>query len=87
MEEIASHHQLGHRLAHARPDFELFKYLWDKRLIEDAHYKNLMGAKGLSAYSTPPTSPNSPIAPISYDSVYTVTHNGRARGQGGRGRR
>ena len=87
MEEIASHHQLGHRLAHARPDFELFKYLWDKKIIGDAHYKNLMGAKGLSAYSTPPTSPNSSTASPTSDAVYTVTHDGRRRGQRGRERR
>ena len=87
MNEIALHHRLGHKLAHAQPDFELFKYLWDKKLIDDAHYKSLMGAKGLSAYSTPPTSPSSPSASSSFGTVYTVTHDSRARGQGGRARR
>lgn len=44
MEHIAIHHQqLGCRLATARPDFELFSYLWRKRLISDADYRDLKG--------------------------------------------
>lgn len=43
MRHVQLHHQLGHRLAIARPDFELFKYLYDKHLIDDATYKDLKG--------------------------------------------
>lgn len=43
MSHIRLHHHLGHRLAIARPDFELFKYLYENHLIEDATYKDLKG--------------------------------------------
>ena len=43
MQHVRLHHQLGHRLAIARPDFELFKYLYDNRLISDADYKDFKG--------------------------------------------
>lgn len=43
MEHVTVHHKLGDRLAHARPDFGMFKYLWDKKLISSAEYKDLQG--------------------------------------------
>ncbi len=43
MQHVAFHHQLGCRLAHARPDFALKTYLWIHRLISDATYKDIMG--------------------------------------------
>lgn len=82
MTEIAQHHAYGCRLAHARPDFDLFKYLWGKRLIDDAHYKDLMGAKRLPVHSTPPTSSQRPTTSISSD-VFTVNNDNRRRNRGG----
>ncbi|KAL8817755.1 MAG: hypothetical protein Q9191_008083 [Dirinaria sp. TL-2023a] len=43
MKHVQIHHQLGHRLAIARPDFELFEYLYTNHLIPVATYKDLKG--------------------------------------------
>lgn len=83
MEHVQLHYQLGHRVAHARPDFELYTYLWRCRLVDNVLYKSLVGGSnsrtsGASAYPTPPTSPNSSTS-ASSDSVYTVTNDSRRR--------
>lgn len=75
MQHIALHHQLGHRLAHARPSFQLYQYLWSKRLISTADLKDLKGnsgsrARAMSAYPSPPGSPNEPV---------TLTNTNRSR--------
>lgn len=62
MQHVASHHQLGHRLASARPSFQLYEYLWNNRLISSAVYKDLRGnsqnrARAAAAYPSPPASP------------------------------
>lgn len=36
-----SHFGQGERLKTARPDFELYTYMWKRRLISDATYKSL----------------------------------------------
>ena len=83
MEHIAYvHHQHGHRLAHARPDFQLYKYLWDQRLISDADYRDLKGnnevrSRAAQAYPSPPVSP-------SEASAITITHRPGTRGRHGR---
>ena len=46
MGHVAYHHQLGCRLAHARPDFALNRYLWRNFLINDATYRDMMGNNG-----------------------------------------
>lgn len=84
MEHIALHYQLGHRLAHARPDFELYRYLWSNRILDNASYKALVGenssrSSAASAYPTPPTSPNSTNPQASSNNAYTVTHDPRRR--------
>ena len=43
MQHVALHHVLSHKLAHARPDFKLFEYLWSNKLISNAVYKDLKG--------------------------------------------
>ena len=68
MHHVSVHHHLGHRLAHARPDFDLFRYLWRKELISDADYRELRGnindppvvndrTIAEQAYPSPPGSP------------------------------
>lgn len=84
MEHIALHSQLGHRIAHARPDFELHRYLWKNRVVDNALYKSLVGdgnsrTSTASAYPSPPTSPNSSTLSASSDIVYTVTNDSRRR--------
>ena len=68
MRHVCLHHCLGHRLAHARPDFALFKYLFDNRLISDGDYRDLKGnSRGRSqrvGYLSPPISPDSPEVPV-----------------------
>ena len=89
MRHVCLHHCLGHRLAHARPDFEIFKYLFDNRLISDAEYRDLKGnsqnRSQRAAYPTPPTSPDTPVGPPPAIPVYTETNRGR-RGDRSRGR-
>lgn len=88
MLHVAFHHQLGHRLATARPDFELFTYLWNHRLIDDANYRDLKGnyedrSRRVLAYPFPP------VTPLNHQSMaYTEAHRSRhhrERGAGGRG--
>lgn len=87
MWHIAFHHQLGHRLATARPDFELFRYLWNHRLIDDAEYRDLKGnnedrSRRVLAY------PSLPATPLNQQSrAFTETagrDRHRERGPGGR---
>ena len=54
LQHVACHHQLGHRLAHARPDFAMHKYLWQNRLISTAVYKGLMPYDGGSLENVTP---------------------------------
>lgn len=80
MQHIALHHRLGHRLASARPSFQLYEYLWRKKLISTADYKDLKGksqnraaAAAAAAYPSPPASPNEGSG------AYTETNNNRSR--------
>ncbi|OCK85771.1 hypothetical protein K432DRAFT_3274 [Lepidopterella palustris CBS 459.81] len=63
MDHVAYHHLLGQTLKTSRPDFHLFQYLWQKRLIDDADLKELKGGNH-----------NLTRAPLPY-----VTTNGRGR--------
>ena len=82
MEHISCHHRLGSRLADARPDFELYNYLWNKHLLSDADYRDLKGnqagrSQAAQAYPSPPESPE--------ERVYTDTYSS-SRARRGRGR-
>ena len=44
-EHIALHHQLGHSLAHARVDLNLYQYLWRENLVSTADL--VSGSRGL----------------------------------------
>ena len=46
MEHIRVHHLLGHRLEDARPDLELFGYLYQHKLIDDSTYNEIMASSG-----------------------------------------
>ena len=83
MQHVRLHHCLGHRLGHARPDFVLFKYLFDNRLISDGEYRTLKGSShnraqraAAAPYPTPPTSPDSPVAQMPPGPVYAETNSG-----------
>lgn len=43
MNHVAEHHRIGHTLAHARPDFALYEYLWRKRAITTQEYRDIRG--------------------------------------------
>lgn len=81
MMHVAFHHKLGHRLATARPDFELYTYLWNHRLIGDADYRDLKGnyedrSRRVQAH------PSLPDTPLNQQSIaFTETER---RGRGGR---
>lgn len=84
MEHVALHYQLGHRLAHARPDFEFYRYLWSNRLLDNETFKALVGDSAgrtsKSAYPTPPTSPaSSSTSAACSASLYVVTNDPRRR--------
>jgi len=94
MQHVHFHHQLGHRLAVARPDFELFKYMYDNYLIDDATYKDLKGSskdrnaeycelKGFTPSLPQPSTITPPISP--QRSAVTETYSpSRERRQGHR---
>ncbi|OAL54586.1 hypothetical protein IQ07DRAFT_501161, partial [Pyrenochaeta sp. DS3sAY3a] len=42
-EHVTTHYLLGHTLRTSRPDFRLFRHLWQKRLIDDQDLKELRG--------------------------------------------
>ncbi|KAL8774375.1 MAG: hypothetical protein Q9209_001126 [Squamulea sp. 1 TL-2023] len=63
MNHVFLHHRLGHSLACAQPDFQLYTYLWNHRVITDAEYRDIKGnsedrSRHVNAYPTPPVSPN-----------------------------
>ena len=89
MQHVSLHHCLGHGLRHARPDFALFKYLYNHRLISDAEYRDLKGnsrdrtqrAAAAASYPTPPTSPDSAVPQAPPGPVYTETEYSGRRGR------
>lgn len=86
LDHIASmHHGIGHRLAAARPDIDLIKYLWDKGLIrkEIYNYLNPPVAPDYSSQSGPTNQSGS----INMDFAYTMKSSSRARDRGGRSSR
>ncbi|KAL9123259.1 MAG: hypothetical protein Q9187_000167 [Circinaria calcarea] len=89
MDHVALHHQLGAKLAHARPDFELFRYLWNRKLIDPAEYKSLLGHGHRGEDSRSCDSP--PLSPVddhqSTAVTYTNTNDERRRRRDRRPRR
>ena len=67
MKHVGLHHHAGHTLAHARIDFTLVEYLWEKGLMDVVDYRELKAKAAL----TPPASPDSPNA-VSQDAAFTV---------------
>lgn len=43
MRHLAGHMRNGQTFATSRPDFHLFKYLWQQRVLNDVDYQELMG--------------------------------------------
>ena len=80
MEHVELHHRLGHKLAHARLDLDLYRYLYQKRVITDLAFRDLTiglpyGSGAAGAYPSPPTSPAESTA-------YTLPHDSRRRHEG-----
>ncbi len=63
MRHVAWHHHSGHSLSHARPDFGLFRYLWEEHIIGDIEYRELGNLRQIPPRSPQniPTPPDSPI--------------------------
>ena len=67
MAHVAIHYhcQPRCRLAHARPDFKMFEYLWNKHLIPVEVYKDLLGQSNSRASQAYLSSPS--VVTITYD--------------------
>lgn len=86
MEHVFLHHRLGHSLSHARPDFQLYTYLWNNHVISDAEYRDIKGnsedrSRRVSAYPTPPVSPNERSVAVVH-TAYSSSRHERRRGSG-----
>ena len=57
------HHMNGHRMATARPDFELARYLWGAKIIDDVTFRDWTGKQ---RSDSPPSSPDRDVRTISY---------------------
>ena len=72
-----AHHVHGSRLATARPDFELARYLWGAHVIDDALYRHWSATQ---SNNSPPSSPESPNpGPISYYAESSRVRRGNRR--------
>ena len=61
MRHVARHHQIGHSLAHGRPDFVLYRYLWQIGVIDTSAYREIVGtaadaSRSISGQASPPIS-------------------------------
>lgn len=91
MDHVASHHGIGHSLSHARPDFALYEYLWQKKLIENHEYNHIKSdsedrSRMVHGNPSPPLSEKGPASQDPSESrPYTLT-NERRRGERRHGR-
>ncbi|KKY22465.1 hypothetical protein UCDDS831_g03630 [Diplodia seriata] len=67
MSHLAAHVRMGATLATSRPDFKLFRYLWQKRIIDDAEYKELNSHNSLSVSRSEPGGPTHTTEGPRYD--------------------
>ena len=54
MSHLKEHHELGHRLAHARIDFSLVEYLWQNEVLTLAQYRDLKPSRNTQDFPSPP---------------------------------
>lgn len=89
MKHVFLHHRLGHSLSCARPDFQLYTYLWNHHVITDADYRDIKGnsedrSRHVKAYPTPPVSPNErsvAVAQTEYSNSRRACRRGSGRGR------
>lgn len=86
MNHVFLHHRLGHSLSCARPDFQLYTYLWNKHVITDAVYRDIKGnsedrSRHVQGYPTPPVSPNDRSIAVA-QTAYSNSRHERRRGPG-----
>ena len=74
MSHVAVHHELSHTLAHARPNFPLYRYLWENGLMSDVDYRQLRGNR-----DDPPVAQDKTDSERAYPSPPQSPHTGRAR--------
>ena len=96
MRHVEQHHQIGHTLAHARPDFQLFDYLWENHLIDEIDYREIKGntrdqSRVTHGNPSPPTSdsagspPSTPVPESRPVAVLNEPRDNRGRRSRGRG--
>lgn len=54
MAHVIMHYRVGHRLAHARIDWRLVEYLWEKSLLTRAQYRELKPMMNAQDVPSPP---------------------------------
>ena len=87
MDHVARHHEIGHSLSHARPDFRLFDYLWENHLIDEEDYREIKGNIPDRSRMTGPTPPMSdasnspPPTPVNPEGSAVTILNERRRGR------
>lgn len=82
MDHVSLHHRHGHALACARPDFQLYTYLWNNRVINDAEYRDIKGnsedrSRHVAAYPRPPESPNERSTAVVHTAFSSSRHECR----------
>lgn len=60
MVHVAWHHHAGYKLSHARPDFPLFRYLYEEGIIGSVDYRELGNLGRACSQQNIPTPPDSP---------------------------
>lgn len=63
MNHVFLHHRLGHSLSCARPDFDLYTYLWNNHVLSDADFRDIRGnsvdrSRHVRAFPVLPFPPN-----------------------------
>ena len=76
------HHWIGHSLSHARPDFQLFDYLWETHLIDEIMYREIKGntpdqSRLTHGNPSPPTSDRSDSPPATPPGAVAVLNESR----------
>ncbi len=84
MNHISLHHRLGHSLSCAQPDFQLYTYLWNHRLITDADYRDIKGnsedrSRHVKSHPNPPVLPNERSVAVA-QTAYSNSRHLRNRG-------
>ena len=82
MRHVADHHRIGHTLSHARPDFALYRYMWQRRVIDSEAYRHINGnwedrSRFVHGQPSPPITRSGSIDGEEMRMGHTVVHDNR----------